>query len=116
MARILRDPNASKSDSKVAVLRPKGMVNRGNKPRRLISRWDRAKAQQLEKFPYCQCCGTQDALQVHHVLPKHLFPDLEYELSNLVTLCMSANKCHLNIGHLGSWNDYNMNLRAALNL
>jgi len=52
----------------------------------------------------CKACGKKWGLQVHHILPLHLFPHLELVHSNLITLC---GKCHFLIGHLGSWKSWN---------
>jgi hypothetical protein len=46
-------------------------------------------------------------LQVHHILPFHLNPQLELDPSNLITLCMGKLECHLIIGHGGDYKDYN---------
>ncbi len=40
----------------------------------------------------CRSCGQRGGkLNAHHVWPFHRFPELMYEVSNLVTLCKS---CH----------------------
>jgi hypothetical protein len=57
--------------------------------------------------PCCQMCARQDKLHVHHIYPWHMFPDLRYELDNLITLCSA---CHLRFGHNNNWKDYNSNL------
>jgi len=45
---------------------------------------------------------------VHHVRPVHLFPELELEPGNLVTLCEGETmNCHLFFGHLGWWKAWN---------
>ena len=41
--------------------------------------------------PYCQKCGSVNHLQVHHLLPRKLYPQLLLEEWNLVVLCP---KCH----------------------
>ena len=50
--------------------------------------------------PTCAACGGSKNLQVHHLKPFHLAPDLELEPTNLIGLCM-AHGCdaHLLIGH-----------------
>jgi hypothetical protein len=52
-----------------------------------------------------------DKLQVHHVKPFHLLPELELDESNLISLCMGPNECHLFIGHGDSFRCYNPNVR-----
>jgi predicted HNH restriction endonuclease len=43
---------------------------------------------------------------VHHKRPVHLFPELELDPANLITLCEPQN-CHYLIGHCLSWKAYN---------
>jgi hypothetical protein len=51
-------------------------------------------------------------LNVHHVLPFHLKPELELDPSNLITLCSSLDKnCHLDIGHGDNFRAYNASVR-----
>lgn len=75
-------------------------------------RWRALERRHLRVEPFCQACGTTDNLQVHHIKPFHDFPALELDPENLITLCMSANECHLRIGHGGSFEYYNPNVRA----
>lgn len=74
----------------------------------------------LEKFPKCACCGGSANLNVHHVRPFHLYPELELAASNLITLCEGGSiNCHFLIGHGGkSWKNYvpEDSLRAAIKL
>lgn len=68
------------------------------------SRWEGVRKDFLKTNNICAACGTKDKLQVHHIKPFHLYPELELEPSNLITLCETKQrKCHLNIGHLGHW-------------
>lgn len=50
-------------------------------------------------------------IEVHHIRPFHLHPDLELDPANLVTLC-EADKgganCHLLFGHLGNFKSFNV--------
>lgn len=39
----------------------------------------------------CQACGNRSNLEVHHIKPVSLFPDLIYAINNGITLC---KKCH----------------------
>jgi 5-methylcytosine-specific restriction protein A len=54
----------------------------------------------------CSSCGKTRGLEVHHKKPFHLFPELELDSGNLITLC-SNPRCHLDKGHLGYWKSYN---------
>ena len=58
----------------------------------------------------CAACGGSTDLQVHHIIPFHLKPELELEKSNLITLCMGDLDCHLRLGHGGSFSCYNPNI------
>jgi 5-methylcytosine-specific restriction protein A len=60
--------------------------------------------------PTCSACGGTDQLQVHHIIPFHLKPELELEMSNLIMLCMGELDCHLRLGHGGSFSCYNPNI------
>jgi len=55
-------------------------------------------------------CGGKEKLEVHHLQPFHIKPDLELDPNNLITLCESKNhgiNCHLFIGHLGNYKSIN---------
>ena len=72
------------------------------------SGWARTRKLHLINNNYCIACGKRDQLEVHHIKPVHLFPHLELELDNLVTLC--ADPCHLLFGHLMHFKSYNKNV------
>ena len=57
--------------------------------------------------PKCAACGSQIKIQVHHKRPFHLFPKLELDPNNLISLCMDKNKCHLLIGHGNNFKSWN---------
>lgn len=85
-------------------------------------RWRTVRDEHLKLNPMCFACGTQKSLQVHHVKPFHLHPELELDPRNLITLCMDTNECHLELGHGDSWKYYNqhvvedsMNYRTSSN-
>lgn len=69
--------------------------------------WARLRAQHLAIHPRCAVCGTTRAVVPHHILPVHLWPDLEMEPSNLISLCEGPGAHHLTFGHLGNWTSYN---------
>lgn len=68
-------------------------------------KWNTVRKQHLEKHPNCIACGRNKKLEVHHIKPVHLFPDLELDPSNLVTLC--ADPCHILFGHLMDFKSWN---------
>lgn len=65
----------------------------------------------LKTHPICAACAGTSWLQVHHVRPFHLFPSLELDPSNLITLCMGKLECHHRIGHAWDWKAYNSDVR-----
>jgi len=75
--------------------------------------WPTVQHHHLQKFPTCEACGGNVNLNVHHRKPFHLFPDLELEPTNLITLCMDGDKdCHIKLGHGGNFKAYNPNVDA----
>lgn len=58
--------------------------------------WRRARMEALRKYgPVCQCCGATPAtgavMNVDHIKPRKLFPQLALDLSNLQILCHECN-------------------------
>jgi len=66
--------------------------------------WRKLRKQHLKKQDRCVICGRKWNRQVHHIYPVHLYPDLELDPGNLVTLC---GRCHLLFGHLNNWRRWN---------
>jgi hypothetical protein len=81
----------------------------GEAPR--SGKWEHIEREHLTQFPLCQACRGTLRLQVHHVRPFHLRPELELDRRNLITLCMGPNECHLRIGHGDDWRAYNPDVR-----
>jgi 5-methylcytosine-specific restriction protein A len=70
------------------------------------SRWYSVRRKHLLTQPKCALCSGTAKLNVHHIQPFHLHPELELEPSNLITLCESDKggiNCHLFFGHLGNF-------------
>jgi 5-methylcytosine-specific restriction protein A len=61
--------------------------------------------------PRCAACNGQTRLNVHHVQPFHLRPELELDFDNLITLCMGPVECHLKIGHGDDFKAWNPGVR-----
>jgi hypothetical protein len=81
--------------------------------------WSATRDHFLVDNPTCAGCGGRLHLNVHHKQPFHLFPALELERSNLITLCEDpARLCHYRIGHCFDWHAYNPHVvdDAALQL
>lgn len=72
------------------------------------SHWEALRQSHLETNPQCAACEGLVSMQVHHIKPFHIYPELELDKDNLITLCENKEtKCHLKIGHLGSWRNEN---------
>lgn len=93
---------------KVRVARGKWHEARKKKTR--SPQWPSVEKRFLNLNPYCAACGSTRELQVHHVKPFHLFPKLELQPDNLLTLCMDEKDCHLMVGHGGYFAAYNPNV------
>lgn len=72
--------------------------------------WPAVEKAHLRIEPVCQACGTSNDLNVHHIKPYHLYPQFELDSNNLITLCMSENKCHILLGHGNDFKEYNPNV------
>lgn len=92
------------------ILRAVKEVIKG-KPFKLRSpKWDDVRDAFIKKNKTCAACGSDDCLQVHHIIPFHVDPSKELDVNNLIVLCENKTKCHLKIGHLGSWRKFNPNV------
>jgi len=73
------------------------------------SLWNDVRKEHLKKFPACAICGREDVqMNVHHIHPFHVRPDLELAPDNLITLCRDH---HFDFGHLRMWKSWNVNIR-----
>jgi 5-methylcytosine-specific restriction endonuclease McrA len=80
--------------------------------------WPKVRAAHLLKENWCRNCGTINRLEVHHVQPFHLHPELELDPTNFITLCEDSTdgaECHLKVGHLGNWKNFNPQVREIAN-
>ena len=70
--------------------------------------WQKVRKEHLKLHWWCRYCGSTSNLEVHHIQPFHLNPELELEENNLITLCEGVfRQCHLKQGHLGNWKSFN---------
>lgn len=75
-------------------------------------KWSAVRKAHLLTQPACAACGKKTNLEVHHVQPFHLFPQLELVPENLMTLCESpTHNCHLLFGHALLWTLWNPRAR-----
>jgi len=63
-------------------------------------KWPAVRKNHLKANPTCAACGSVKDLEVHHIKPFHLFPELELDPGNLITVCESMFvEHHLKKGH-----------------
>ena len=59
----------------------------------------------------CRYCQATNNLEVHHIIPQHIAPELARDTNNMVVLCRS---CHFTVGHKNNWTNYFTNLMAVI--
>lgn len=98
------------------------MVNLDSQETKLIGEvprshlWPHIRLIHLRSQSYCKACGGTSDLEVHHIQPFHIHPELELDQKNLITLCEAVpRECHLHIGHLGNWKNFNPNIVSDAN-
>lgn len=88
----------------------RSLVREHAKKTKRSPKWPGVEQAFLKMHKTCAACGTTTRLQVHHVQPYHLFPELELDPNNLIALCMGPNECHLKIGHGDNFRSFNKNV------
>ena len=66
-------------------------------------KWPALRNAYIKVHPSCIVCG-KPAEEVHHVVPVHIDPSKELDISNLCSVCSDD---HLRIGHLGNFQNVN---------
>jgi len=66
--------------------------------------WGAVRDRWVKTNPICAGCASRKTLEVHHIEPFYLRPELELSEQNLLTLC---RECHFQIGHLRDWSVFN---------
>lgn len=90
------------------IIRLIGSILRERKKRKERDpHWHTVEKRHKRTNPFCAACGGEFTIQVHHIQPFHLKPEMELEPTNLISLCMGKYECHLKVGHGGSWKAYN---------
>ena len=72
--------------------------------------WPKVSGLWRQSHPTCAACGSLRKVQVHHIKPFHLFPELELVTTNLISLCevkTIGGNHHLLFGHSGNWTHIN---------
>ena len=70
--------------------------------------WAKLSKKLISAQPYCSACGTKTNLEVHHLKPFHLFPELELVEENCIVLCRDH---HFFLGHACNWDNYVINCK-----
>lgn len=71
------------------------------------SNWQSLRKEVIRCYPECSMCETNKDLEVHHIQPKHIKPNLTLSWDNLIVLCKD---CHLHLGHGNNFKNYNANI------
>lgn len=82
------------------------------------SNWRITRNIYLQRFPKCEACGNKNNLIVHHKKPFYLYPELEVNIDNLITLCEGKTmNCHFVLGHCFlNWKCYNPNIKSDIGI
>jgi hypothetical protein len=83
------------------------------------SKWSSVRKQHLKNNPRCALCDGIKKLEVHHIKPFHLHPELELDPDNLITLCEDKGDgvyCHLFFGHLGNFHSINTDVKIDIEI
>lgn len=112
-----RQPSPSSSSAPVPVfvehVDVDGQIYGATHEHARSSKWPAVRDAYLKTHPKCAYKGCNRVpLEVHHIKPYHLYPELELEPSNFITLCRDevANH-HLYGGHDGDFRGSNPNIR-----
>ncbi len=71
--------------------------------------WQKCKREFFKIVPReCVLCGYKKNVHLHHVLPRHLYPQFAVDHTNLIALCKD---CHFHSGHGNNYRNYNKNIR-----
>jgi len=66
-----------------------------------------------EDHPVCEYSGKTKRLQVHHIVPVSVAPELADDYDNLMVLERSI---HLSVAHAGNWTSYVQNIVEVVNV
>ena len=86
------------------------------KPKKRSSYWPEVRKVWLKSNPTCAACGGILSVEVHHIQPFHIKPEFELDMSNFITLCEGHLECHLKVGHLGNWSNFNTDVIHAAHM
>lgn len=76
----------------------------------------KAMALHVKEHPVCEFCAIPGGpVEVHHKKSVRTHPELAADPDNLLTL-HARNRCHLTVGHFGSWMRINPDVDKWCNL
>ena len=70
------------------------------------SDWSRFRNENIKDR--CEICGSKFFLELHHVLPFHIRPDLELDKNNVITAC---RRHHLEFCHFFNFKKFNIDIK-----
>jgi 5-methylcytosine-specific restriction endonuclease McrA len=79
------------------------------------SKWRAFRKRYIENHPACALCGSYVAVEVHHIQPFNIAPELELDETNCISLCEYKKfgvNCHLLFGHHGNYRKINKDVLA----
>lgn len=87
-----------------------GFVGANSHPR--SGRWNKVRDDYFADHPHCafRGCKCDGPFAVHHIKPYHLYPELELDPNNLITVCAGGPHSpnhHLYVAHDGNYSTYN---------
>lgn len=81
---------------------------------RIWKRWRNLRAACIKEQPHCSVCGWDKRLEGHHIIPRHVAPNLALIKKNVIVLC---KKCHFTIGHWCDFrDDYNRDIEYVASM
>lgn len=88
--------SSKKSIKPKTVLRPNAVPSVASNAFLASYEWRKVRMQALKKYgPRCMCCGATPAngaiMNVDHIKPRKLFPELALDVNNLQILCHDCN-------------------------
>ncbi len=77
------------------------------------SEWTKVREKFIKEMgAKCSVCGKTTNLEVHHIIPVHIDPSKELDMTNLIVLCENKSIfCHFVFGHFMNWKSYNPEIR-----
>ena len=72
------------------------------------NQWPELRREFLQYNPLCAVCEKNRRIELHHIFPFYIRPDLELSKNNLIQLCREH---HFLFGHLLDFKKFNLQVR-----